>query len=447
MSQTAKSRPGVPSDPSRSRASRTNTAQPASALERTAGWLLRLVVKPAAPSASPAIKHVDVEGDPLLAFASEGAPVSVDEQLPQTPDTPDMPDMLSMPGMPGMPGVVATAVRLPEPAVRSTRLPARAKPAVSGVALLASAAIIVIVGAAVLATLYRGNWVGASAAEFGMFTVETVPAGADVIIDGQRRGSSPLNVSLPPGPHTAIVRHGTEERRVPLMLAAGAVVVHHVEFTTVKPAPIVGGISIVTDPPGARVLIDGHARGASPITLSDLPAASYKVSVSSETGAAERTVAVQAGETVSVVFSLPKVSGPLAGWASVSSPFDVQVLEDNSLVGTGRSSKIMMPAGKHTFSIVNQALGYQDTRTVDVAAGKVATIQVDAPKVVVNVNARPWADVFVDGKSVGQTPIGNLSLAIGTYEVVFRHPEFGERRQSLTVTVKGTNRISVDMTK
>ena len=117
-----------------------------------------------------------MEGDPLLAFASEGAPVSVDEQLPQTPDTPDMPDMLSMPGMPGMPGVVATAVRLPEPAVRSTRLPARAKPAVSGVALLASAAIIVIVGAAVLATLYRGNWVGASAAEFGMFTVETVPA-------------------------------------------------------------------------------------------------------------------------------------------------------------------------------------------------------------------------------------------------------------------------------
>jgi len=447
VSQTAKSRPGVPDDPSRSRASRTNTDQPASALERTAGGLLRLVVKPAAPSASPTIKNVDVDGDPLLAFASEDAPVSVHEHLPQSPDTPDMPDMLSMPGMPGMPGADVAPERLPEPVVRPTKLPARAKPAVRGVALLASAAIIVIAGVAFLATLYRGSWVGASAAEFGTFTVETVPAGADVIIDGQSRGSTPLKVSLPPGPHTAVVSHGAEERRVPLMLAAGAVVVHHVEFSTVKPAPIVGGISVVTDPPGARVLIDGHARGASPITLSDLPAASYKVSVSSETGAADRTVAVQAGETVSVVFSLPKVSGPLAGWAAVSSPFDVQVLEDNSLVGTGRSSKIMMPAGKHTFTIVNQALGYQDTRTVDVAAGKVATIQVDAPKVVVNVNARPWADVFVDGKSVGQTPIGNLSLAIGTYEVVFRHPEFGERRQSLTVTAKGTNRIAVDLTK
>ena len=333
-----------------------------------------------------------------------------------------MPDMLSMPGMPGMPGADVAPERPPVPVVRPTRLPARAKPAVSGVALLASAAVIVVVALAVLGVLYRGSWVGASAAEFGTFTIETVPTGADVVIDGQSRGSTPLNVSLPPGAHTAVVRHGAEERRVPLMLTAGAVVVHHVEFSAVKPAPIVGGISVVTDPPGARVLIDGRARGTSPVTLNDLPAASYKVSVSSETGAADRTVAVQAGETVSVVFSLPKVSGPLAGWAAVSSPFDVQVLEDNSLVGTGRSSKIMMPAGKHTFTIVNQALGYQDTRTVDVAAGKVATIQVDAPKVVVNVNARPWADVFVDGKSVGQTPIGNLSLAIGTYEVVFRHP-------------------------
>ena len=360
-----------------------------------------------------------------------------------------------MPGMPGVAGVPGMAEisaaldrdRFLKPAVRVSKLPARAKPAVRGVALLASAAIVIIVGVAVFGTLYRGGGIGASADEFGTFTVETEPAGADVIIDGQSRGSTPLKVSLPPGPHTAVVRHGTEERRVPLMLAAGAVVVHHVEFSTVKPAPIVGGISVVTDPPGARVLIDGHPYGASPITLNDLPAASYKVSVSSETGAADRTVAVQAGETVSVVFSLPKVSGPLAGWAAVSSPFDVQVLEDSNVVGTGRSSKIMMPAGKHTFTIVNQALGYQDTRTVDVAAGKIASIQVDPPKVVVNVNARPWADVSIDGKNVGQTPIGNLSLAIGTYEVIFRHPEFGERRQTITVTVKGTNRVAVDMTK
>jgi hypothetical protein len=231
------------------------------------------------------------------------------------------------------------------------------------------------------------------------------------------------------------------------MLTAGSQVVHHVEFSAVKPAPLSGGISVVTDPPGARVSIDGRARGTSPLVLNDLVEAAYKVTVSAETGSADRTVSVRPGETVSVVFSLPKASGPLAGWAAVSSPFDVQVLEDENVVGTGRNSKVMMPAGKHTFTIVNQALGYQDTRTVDVVAGKVANIQVSAPKAVVNLNARPWADVFIDGKGVGQTPIGNLSLAIGTYEVVFRHPQLGERRQTVVVTANGANRVAVDLTK
>jgi hypothetical protein len=317
----------------------------------------------------------------------------------------------------------------------------------SGIALVTCSGILIGVGLRVVGAFYPGDLVGATAAEFGTFAVETEPVGAEVIIDRQSRGSTPLRVSLPPGFYTVVVRHGTEERRVPLNLAAGAEVVHYVEFSPATPSPMVGSISVVTHPPGARVVIDGQAHGASPVTLTDLPAAEHTVSVSSEAGSADRTVTVRAGETVAVVFSLAGVAGPLAGWAAVSSPFDVQVLEDNNLVGSGRSSKIMVPAGRHTFAIVNQALGYQDTRTVNVAAGKTSNIQVDAPQVVLNVNARPWADVFIDGNSVGQTPIGNLPLAIGTYDVVFRHPEFGERRQTVTLTTRSANRVAVDMTK
>jgi hypothetical protein len=65
----------------------------------------------------------------------------------------------------------------------------------------------------------------------------------------------------------------------------------------------------------------------------------------------------------------------------------------------------------------------------------------------VSANARPWADVIVDGISVGQTPIANLQLTIGTHDVVFRHPQLGERRQAVTVTQNGPNRIAVDLTK
>jgi hypothetical protein len=62
-------------------------------------------------------------------------------------------------------------------------------------------------------------------------------------------------------------------------------------------------------------------------------------------------------------------------------------------------------------------------------------------------NAQPWAEVWVDGEKKGETPIGNFSVPIGTHEVVFRHPELGERVVSTTVTVTTPARVIVDMRK
>jgi hypothetical protein len=38
-------------------------------------------------------------------------------------------------------------------------------------------------------------------------------------------------------------------------------------------------------------------------------------------------------------------------------------------------------------------------------------------------------------------------MTIGSHDVVFRHPQFGERRQTVVVTSTGPNRIAVDLTK
>jgi hypothetical protein len=55
--------------------------------------------------------------------------------------------------------------------------------------------------------------------------------------------------------------------------------------------------------------------------------------------------------------------------------------------------------------------------------------------------------VLIDGKSVGETPIGNLSVSVGSHDVVFRHPELGEQRTVATVTLNAPTRLSVDMRK
>jgi hypothetical protein len=107
----------------------------------------------------------------------------------------------------------------------------------------------------------------------------------------------------------------------------------------------------------------------------------------------------------------------------------------------------MVAAGRHDIEVVNEALAYRTVRTVQVAPGRVATIAIELPNGTLALNAIPWAEVWVDGNRVGETPIGNLPVSMGPHEVVFRHPEFGEQRHALTVKGGGPVRLSVDLRK
>jgi hypothetical protein len=42
-------------------------------------------------------------------------------------------------------------------------------------------------------------------------------------------------------------------------------------------------------------------------------------------------------------------------------------------------------------------------------------------------------EVFVEGEHIGALPLADVSVPIGTREVVFRHPQHGERRQVIEV--------------
>jgi hypothetical protein len=254
----------------------------------------------------------------------------------------------------------------------------------------------------------------------GKVTLDTRPAGAEVTIDGQRSGLTPLTLSVSPGLHSVTVSLGDDQRVVPLTVEAGSAITQHFEMrTSDSTAPVGGRMSIVTDPAGAQVSVDGQYQGISPVTVGDLEAAEHRVSVTGKTGSAERLVRVEPGGTVSVVFSLPNTSAPVGGWLAVDAPFAVEVLERDDVVGASGTTKIMLAAGRHDLVLVNRGLQYSETRSVDVVPGRVATVRVDPPKAPLSVNALPWAEVVIDGASLGQTPIANIPVAIGTHEVMF----------------------------
>ena len=280
----------------------------------------------------------------------------------------------------------------------------------------------------------------------GVLVVNTNPDGVETFIDGKKRGSTPLTLELPAGDHTLSMTTGDQTRTMPVKITAGGHVAQFVDFP--KASPVVGQLNIRTDPAGATVSVDGQRRGTSPLLIEGLTPGTHTVVLQNALSSVTEQVTIEPGATAALVVPLSAPQGvPVSGWVAVNSPVEVQLFEDGRLVGSSRSDRIMMSVGENNLQIINETLGYRSTRVIQVAPGKVSGIRIDVPKGSMALNAAPWAEVFVNGDRVGETPIGNVTVPIGVHDVVFRHPELGEQRHSVTVTLNGPARVSVDMRK
>jgi hypothetical protein len=148
-----------------------------------------------------------------------------------------------------------------------------------------------------------------------------------------------------------------------------------------------------------------------------------------------------------VVFSLPRSTAPTAGWLTVASPFPVDIIEGDEVIGTSGTAKITLLSGRHDVVLRNESLGYAAPQTIDVVAGRTASVEVKPPTGLLNVNATPWAEVLIDGRPAGQTPLGNIELPIGPHQITFRHPELGERTRRVVVAAQGVSRVAENLTR
>jgi hypothetical protein len=313
-------------------------------------------------------------------------------------------------------------------------------------ALVAAAVLLALASAGAM----LGRWYlmpSASAEATGTLVVETTPAGAAVLIDDRPRGVTPLTLELAPGSHVLRVVGDAEPRVIPLTITAGGTVSQVIDLP--KAGPQTSQLAISSDPAGARLTVDGTPRGVTPAMLEGLVPGVHQVVLTNDAGSVTHEVTVAAGGTASLVVPMGGApqGAPVSGWIAVSAPAEVQIYEDLKLVGTSRSDRIMVAAGRHELDIVNESLGYRATRIVNVTPGQVAAVKVEWPNGSMALNAQPWADVWIDGERIGETPIGNVAVPIGPHEVIFRHPELGEQVVRTTVSLKAPSRLSVDMRK
>jgi len=210
-----------------------------------------------------------------------------------------------------------------------------------------------------------------------------------------------------------------------------------------NPAPVAKGnsgqILIRTEPSGVRVLLDGDAAGETPLTL-NASAGRHVLSFETASGSVKRTVKVVAGKTLTV--DLPVFSG----WVSVLAPFVVEAFEDGKSIGTSEGGRLALAPGHHKLTLHNADLGYSSDQAVDISPGGVTSVSID-PKGRANLNAIPWAEVWADGHKIGDTPMANYQVPLGSQEFVFKHPQYGERRVTAIVRANQAAAIAVDFTR
>ncbi len=145
-------------------------------------------------------------------------------------------------------------------------------------------------------------------------TIVTSPAGAVITVDGEEIGTSPLSKNLEiPADKSVVVRaqltgYETAERNADLK--TGRETKLNITLVREPEKPKVATLEVVTDPPGAEILIDGVGQGKSPLNYSKETQTPVSVSIkASLTGyeVAEQSATLDPNVPARVVINLKKL--------------------------------------------------------------------------------------------------------------------------------------------
>ena len=311
-------------------------------------------------------------------------------------------------------------LRIPADAVRSLAAPIlRWAPRV----FAAAAVLAILAGAGWMARPYVTRLL--TVAKTGTVVLESVPPGSDVFVDGVALGPSPLTTELSTGSHVVEFRTGDATRKLEIDVAGGQETAARVDWTVVP----TGRLTVKSEPEGARVLVDGRERGVTPLTLDDLTLGSHAVVLQSDQGSVRRTVAITADDAALVSESI------YAGWLKLFAPFELQITEGTRAFVMDEQNQVLLPPGAHQLRFENRALGYSETRAVQVEPGKTTSLSLVPSPSTLTVTSTMPATVLIDGARVGDTPLTDHPLALGTRDILVRSASGAERKYTKRVTV------------
>lgn len=195
-------------------------------------------------------------------------------------------------------------------------------------------------------------------------------------------------------------------------------------------------LSIVSDPRGAAVSVDGRALpGTTPLTARLDPSADHRIVVWRDGYASQEARTTAGSVPPELRVTLQSLSPP--GRVAVSAAYPVDVLWRGKVLARAQaSSEVSVPSGPQVVTLVAPAYFLRLDVPVEVRANE--SVALSAPALgKLNIRAQPDnCRVLIDGQFVDYPPILEKPVAAGRHTVAFEWPDGVRREHPVEVTVR-----------
>ena len=277
-------------------------------------------------------------------------------------------------------------------------------------------------------------------------SVESIPQGGAVFIDGTDYGIAPVsNISVACGLLTIEVQaEGYADYTSPVILDEGA----HEDITaSLERLPDRGQVNITSDPPGGDLFIDGRIRGKTPVVAGDLLPGRHEILLR-KSGYEDYHDVISVVTDSVTSYAEYLVPLPGTGFLSITSlPEGADVRVDGTGFGQTPTNLQRVGAGNHSVEISKP--GYWNFTGMVYSEGgksllaKAALYPIPTTSTLYLDSSPAGTGIFLNGTFKGFTP-ATLDAPEGDYQLEFRQPGGSSVNRSFHITAGATHEISID---
>ncbi|MGB9857020.1 MAG: PEGA domain-containing protein [Dictyoglomaceae bacterium] len=275
----------------------------------------------------------------------------------------------------------------------------------------------------------------------GKVILTSNPSNAQVYINNTYRGNTPLSLILPEGSYRILLKmEGYKDYETVIIVEPNREKTYN--FTL---SPKYGDLRIESMPSGAYIYIDGVLKGKTPITIKNLLAKTYEVKITypGYQDKIER-VEVQEDRETRIKISLLPTTGSL----NINSiPQGAEVYLNGIYKGITPIYISELSPGRYQVQLRKN--GYKDfVSFVDVMSGITSSYNFALLPLLgtINIFSIPSnAEVYVDGKYRGRTPLSITDVPSGTYNVRISLSGYEDYVESIYLAPGDVKQISVSL--